>query len=62
MERICVRVNEACKLLGIGRTTLFMSDIPYIKMKSLRLYLIKDLEAYLEAHKRVGRVKRGGAA
>lgn len=62
MERICVRVNEACQMLGIGRTTLFMSDIPYIKWNNLRLYRIKDLDAYLKAHEKAGRAKRGGAA
>ena len=50
MEKLCVRVAEACKLLGIGRTTLLTSDIPYVKLNGLRVYRIKDLEAYLEAH------------
>lgn len=50
MEKLCVRVSEACRLLGIGRTTLFKSDIPYVKLNGLRVYRIKDLEAYLETH------------
>lgn len=49
-KRLCVRVNEACELLSMGRTSLFKSDIPYIKINGLRLYRIEDLEAYLEAH------------
>lgn len=52
MERqcLCVRVSEACKMLSIGRTTLFSLDIPYVKLNSVRLYKVADLEAYLEAH------------
>lgn len=46
----CVRVADACKMLSIGRTTLFNLDIPYIKINSLRLYKVEDLAAYLEAH------------
>lgn len=49
-KRLCVRVNEACEMLSMGRTSLFNSDIPYIKINGLRLYRIEDLEAYLEAH------------
>ncbi len=49
-ERLCVRVNDACKMLSIGRTSLFCSDIPFVKMNGIRLYRIADLEAYLEAH------------
>ena len=49
-KRLCVRVGEACDMLSMGRTSLFNSDIPYIKINGLRLYRIEDLEAYLEAH------------
>ena len=49
-KRLCVRVSEACEMLSMGRTSLFKSDIPYIKINGLRLYRIEDLEAYLEAH------------
>lgn len=49
-QRLCVRVAEACKMLSIGRTTLLELDIPYIKINSIRLYKVADLEAYLEAH------------
>lgn len=49
-KRLCVRVLEACEMLSMGRTTLFKSDIPYVKINKLRLYRIEDLEAYLEAH------------
>ena len=50
MEKLCVRVCDACKMLSIGRTTLFSLDIPYVKINSVRLYKVADLEAYLEAH------------
>lgn len=50
MERLCVRVSDACKMLSIGRTTLFSLDIPYIKINSMRLYKVEDIEAYLVAH------------
>ena len=49
-QRICVRVADACKMLSIGRTTLFKLGIPYIKINSMRLYKVAALEAYLEAH------------
>ena len=49
-QRLCVRVSDACKMLSIGRTTLFSLDIPYVKINSVRLYKVADLEAYLEAH------------
>lgn len=49
-KRLCVRVGEACEMLSMGRTSLFNSDIPYIKINGLRLYRIEDLEAYLVAH------------
>ena len=49
-KRLCVRVMEACEMLSMSRTTLFNSDIPYVKINRLRLYRIEDLEAYLEAH------------
>ena len=49
-KRLCVRVNEACEMLCMSRTTLFNSDIPYVKINRIRLYRIEDLEAYLEAH------------
>lgn len=53
-QRLCVRVNEACEMLSIGRTSLFKSDIPYIKINGIRLYKIEDLSAYLDAHKVTG--------
>lgn len=56
-QRLCVRVKEACEMLSISRTTLFKSDIPYVKMNGLRLYKIADLLAYLDART----VKKGGA-
>ncbi len=49
-QRLCVRVREACTMLSIGRTTLFNLDIPYIKINGLRLYKVRDLEAYLDVH------------
>ena len=49
-QRLCVRVPDACKMLSIGRTTLFSLDIPFVKINRIRLYRIEDLEAYLEAH------------
>jgi len=49
-KRLCVRVNEACEMLSISRTTLFKLDIPHVKINNIRLYKIKDLEEYIEAH------------
>lgn len=50
MERMCVRVKEACELLSIGRTSLYKADIPHIKINGVRLYKLDDLRAYLNAH------------
>ncbi len=50
MERLCVKVKEACQMLSVSRTTMFNLDIPYIKINNIRLYYISDLKAYLEAH------------
>lgn len=47
---LSVRVSDACKMLSISRSTLFNLDIPYVKINSMRLYKVADLEAYLEAH------------
>lgn len=46
---LCVRVPDACKMLSIGRTTLFSLPIPYIKLNRIWLYKVEDLEAYLDA-------------
>jgi len=62
MERMCVRVKEACELLSIGRTSLYKLDIPYSKINGVRVYQIKDLELYLDSHKVVKHsYKIGGA-
>ena len=62
MERMCVRVKEACQLLSIGRTSLYKLDIPYSKINGVRVYQIKDLELYLNSHKVVNHsYKLGGA-
>lgn len=50
MERLCVRVKEACQLLSIGRTSLYKADIPHIKINGIRLYKIEDLRLYLDSH------------
>lgn len=50
MERLCVRVKEACQLLSIGRTSLYKADIPHVKINGIRLYRIEDLRSYLDGH------------
>ncbi len=50
MERLCVKVKEACKMLSIGRSSLYKLDIPYVKLCNCRIYRIADLEAYISAH------------
>ncbi len=47
-KKICVRTDEACKMLSICRSSLFKSSIPYIKMNGCRLYRVSDIEAFLE--------------
>lgn len=47
-KKICVRAEEACKMLSICRSSLFKSSIPYVKMNGCRLYRVADIESYLE--------------
>ena len=61
MERLCVRVKDACELLSIGRTSLYKADIPYIKINGIRLYKIEDLRSYLDGHTVKNSYKMGGA-
>lgn len=39
-KKICVRAEEACKMLSICRSS--------IKMNGCRLYRVSDIEAFLE--------------
>lgn len=61
MERLCVRVKEACELLSIGRTSLYKLDIPHVKINGIRLYRIEDLRSYLDGHTVKNSYKMGGA-
>lgn len=37
-KKICVRAEEACKMLSICRSSLFKSSIPYVKMNGCRYF------------------------
>ncbi|WP_374593642.1 helix-turn-helix domain-containing protein [Sphingosinicella sp.] len=49
---ITVRIPEACRITGIGRSKLYelikAGDIPTIKVGSMTLVPIKGLEGFLE--------------
>lgn len=49
---ITVRVPEACRITGIGRSKLYAlikaGDIPTIKVGSMTLVPVKGLEGFLE--------------
>jgi excisionase family DNA binding protein len=56
MTPLAVRMNEAAKMLNIGRTSLHhlikSGQIPYTKLNRAVLIRIKDLEDFLKmAHK-----------
>ena len=49
---ITVRIPEACRMTGIGRSKLYAliksGDIPTIKVGSMTLVTVKGLEGFLE--------------
>lgn len=49
---ITVRIPEACRMTGIGRSKLYAlikaGDIPTIKVGSMKLVPLKGLEGFLE--------------
>ena len=49
---ITVRIPEACRMTGIGRSKLYelikTGDIPTIKVGSMTLVPVKGLEGFLE--------------
>lgn len=51
---ITVRIPEACRITGIGRSKLYelikAGDIPTIKVGSMTLVPVKGLERFLEKH------------
>ncbi|MBO6769734.1 MAG: helix-turn-helix domain-containing protein [Erythrobacter sp.] len=58
IEPIAMRVPEACRYLGIGRSTLYMligqGELEYIKLGSSTLVLTESLKSLVES-KRVAR-------
>ena len=51
MQKITVTISEACKLSGLGRSTIYKlfqsGDLTPRKCGSRTLILVKDLENYL---------------
>lgn len=51
---ITVRIPEACRMTGIGRSKLYelikAGDIPTIKVGSMTLVPVRGLERFLEKH------------
>ena len=53
-QPITVRIPEACRITGIGRSKLYelikAGDIPTIKVGSMTLVPVKGLEGFLAEH------------
>lgn len=51
-DRISVRIPEACRMIGIGRSKLYelmeSGDIETIKVGASRLVLVSSLQAFVE--------------
>ncbi len=60
-QRICVREKEACQMLGISRSTIIKSGIPFSYINTCKVYRISDIEKYLDAHLVSQPVQEGGA-
>lgn len=53
IQKKYLRMSEACEYLGVSRSTLSKSQIPFIKLNGVRLYDVRDIDAYLESLKQV---------
>ncbi|MBO6769712.1 MAG: helix-turn-helix domain-containing protein [Erythrobacter sp.] len=64
IEPIAMRVPEACRYLGIGRSTLYVligqGELEYIKLGSSTLVLTESLKSLVES-KRVAHNKAVGS-
>ncbi|MEO6382766.1 MAG: helix-turn-helix domain-containing protein [Nitrobacter sp.] len=54
-DRIAVRIPEACRLIGIGRSKLYelldAGELETIKIGASRLVLVASLQAFVEARR-----------
>lgn len=54
-DRIAVRIPEACRMIGIGRSKLYelmeTGDLETIKVGTSRLVLVSSLQAFVEARR-----------
>jgi excisionase family DNA binding protein len=54
-DRIAVRIPEACRLIGIGRSKLYelldTGELETIKIGASRLVLVASLQAFVEARR-----------
>jgi excisionase family DNA binding protein len=54
-DRIAVRIPEACRMIGIGRSKLYelmeAGDLETIKIGVSRLVLVSSLKAFVEARR-----------
>lgn len=54
-DRIAVRIPEACRMIGIGRSKLYelmeAGDLETIKIGVSRLVLVSSLQAFVEARR-----------
>ncbi len=54
-DRLAVRIPEACRMIGIGRSKLYelmeAGDLETIKIGVSRLVLVSSLKAFVEARR-----------
>lgn len=54
-DRIAVRIPEACRMIGIGRSKLYelmeSGELETIKIGTSRLVLVSSLQAFVEARR-----------
>jgi excisionase family DNA binding protein len=54
-DRITVRIPEACRMIGIGRSKLYelldTGEIETVKIGASRLVLVSSLRAFIEANR-----------
>ncbi|MBO6768416.1 MAG: helix-turn-helix domain-containing protein [Erythrobacter sp.] len=64
IEPIAMRITEACRYLGIGRSTLYVligqGELEYIKLGSSTLVLTESLKSLVES-RRVARDRTEGS-
>jgi hypothetical protein len=47
-----LNIENACRYLGdIGRSTIYGMNLPYVSVGHRRMYMVRDLDAFIEANR-----------